>query len=364
MRKRIAAWLLAGVLCLTGAGPAGAEIRMTISFTGDVTLGGPETGRNNPESFDSMAGREGYDYFFRNVKDLFEADDLTLVNLEGVLSDSARNENTRKNIRLRGKTDFVKILTGSGIEACAIANNHIMDYGRQGYNQTVQTLRGNGLEICGNDLSFVLEKDGAKAAFFSFSGGYLTRAHINQIGQTIQGLRAQGVGAVVVCFHAGQEYIGKRRKWDQERYAKVAVTEWGADLVVMHHPHVLQGMDILDGRYVFYSLGNFCFGGAAVIRSQENNARIRTLESCVLQMDLVFDNQGIFQGQEGRIYPCYISSSASQTGDPNDFQPRRVYGAQAAGVLERIQADTAFDLGEIDPEEGFLPLAYLGAAAK
>ena len=377
-RKRILAGLLAGGLLLAGIGGAesaadadkagetvsAGEIRMTVSFTGDVTLGCPERGRNNPEAFDSYAEREGYDYFFRNVKDLFEHDDLTLVNLEGVLSDSSRGENSKKNFRFRGRTDFAKILTGSGIEACAIANNHIMDYGYQGYNATVKTLEENGLKICGNSLYFVLEKEGAKAAFFAFSGGYLTKAHMTEIGNIILDLRSQGVGAIVCCFHAGQEYIAKRRKWDQERYAKVALTEWGADLVVMHHPHVLQGIDKTENQYVFYSLGNFCFGGNTTIRSHENDKNIRTLESCVLQMDLVFDEKGRFRGQEGRIYPCYISSSAAAAGDPNDYQPKLVSGAQAAGVIQRLQADTAFDLGTIDGEEGYLPLPFLPAAER
>ena len=378
MSKRITAGLLAGWMMLAGISEAETnsdgvntgdtistgEIRMTISFTGDVTLGCPERGRNNAESFDSYAEREGYDYFFRNVKDLFEKDDLTLVNLEGVLSDRSWGENGKKNFRFRGRTDFAKILTGSGIEACSIANNHIMDYGYQGYNTTVKTLEDNNLKVCGNSLYFVFEKEGAKAAFFSFNSGYLTKAHITEVGNLILGLRRQGVGAILCCFHAGQEYIAKRRKWDQERYAKVALTEWGADLVVMHHPHVLQGIDKTENQYVFYSLGNFCFGGNTIIRSQESNKNIRTLETCVLQMDLVFDEKGRFLGQEGRMYPCYSSSSAATVGDPNDYQPKRVSGAQAAGVIQRLQEDTAFDLGRMNREEGYLPLDWLPGAER
>ncbi|MBR2823682.1 MAG: CapA family protein [Clostridia bacterium] len=339
----------------------GGEVRMTVSFTGDVTLGGPVEGRKNQDSFDSVANREGYDYFFRNVKSIFEADDLTLVNLEGVLSDSASQENKAKTFRFRGRTDFAEILTRSGIEACAIANNHIRDFGQQGYQQTVKTLRENDLRICGNDLYFVLEKGGAKAAFFAFTGNYLTPEHVREVADTVRGLRRDGVGAVVCCFHAGQEYSPKRRAWDQEQYAKIALDEWGADLVVMHHPHVLQGIDIRDGRYVFYSLGNFCFGGNNTIRSQEGNEKIRTLESCILQMDLLFDGDGQLKGQEGRIFPCYISSSADKAGEKNDYQPRLVSGAQAAGVIERIQADTAFEMGAVNPEEGALNLPYLAS---
>ncbi len=316
MAGRIAAGLLAALLLLCGT--AAAETRVTVSFTGDVTLGGTEQGRGNPDSFDSIADREGYDYFFREVRSLFGADDLTLVNLEGVLSDSACQENGKKNFRFRGRTDFARILTGSSIEACAIANNHIMDFGRQGYNRTIETLKANGLKVCGNGLSFILEKEGTKTAFFSFGGGSLNAERISGMTQTVQSLRKQGVGAVVCCFHMGQEYAPKRRARDQEKIAEIAIRKWGADLVVMHHPHVLQGIDRMDGSYVFYSLGNFCFGGNPVIACQDGDPEIRTLESCVLQMDLIFDDDGKLTGQEGRIYPCYISSSAREAGVPND----------------------------------------------
>ena len=359
MRKALAC--LAALLILAGGTAARAETRITLSFTGDVTLGGVERGRSNPESFDSYAAEKGYAYFFQNMQDLFLRDDLTLVNLEGTLTDSTRQENTKKTFRFRGATDYAKILRIGGIEACAIANNHIMDFGKQGYQSTVETLEKNRLLFCGNEYDFILDKKGVRIGFFAFQGGYLTQEHIQGIGQRIARMRAEGVGAIVCCFHAGQEYVPTRRKWDQERYAKIAVQEWGADLVVMHHPHVLQGIDVLDGRYVFYSLGNFCFGGNTTIRGQEGNASVRTLETMVLQMDLTFDDAGKLTGQEGRIYPCYMSSYATKVGGVNDYQPKLVTGAQAEGVIQRIQADTAFDMGAIDPEEGYLRLPWLAA---
>ena len=350
------------LLLLPGPG-AGAETKMTISFTGDVTLGSVEWGRDGPDAFDAVARREGYEYFFRRVKPLFLADDLTLVNLEVVLSDTARGENTNKSVRLRGLTDYAKILTAGGIEACSIANNHIMDYGQKGYESTLSALRDNGLEVCGNSLFFVFRKEGASAAFFAFTSNTLpTKESLDQVAEQIAELRKEGVGAVICCFHAGQEYNPRRRERDQGRLAKVAVEKWGADLVVMHHPHVLQGIDILRGRYVFYSLGNFCFGGSTVIRSQEGNRSIRSLESVVLQTDLTFDDGGKLLGLEGRLYPCYISSSATEAGDPNDYQPMPVTGSKARGVIARIQEDTAFDLGTMGPGDEYLALPFLAAA--
>ena len=173
-------------------------------------------------------------------------------------------------------------------------------------------------------------------------------------------MRAEGVNAVVCTFHAGQEYSPRRRDRDQGRFARMATESWGADLVIMHHPHVVQGVDIRQNRYVFYSLGNFCFGGNLQIRGAAESKEVRTLESMIVQMDLHFSDDGQYLGQNGRIYPCYISSSAKQVGDPNDFQPKLVTGAEAQGVIDRIQADTNFDLGTLG-KEGYLELPYLPA---
>ena len=356
--------LLLALMMMLSASLSLADQTVTLTFTGDVTLGSEEINKDKPDSFNGYAEREGYGWFFRNLQELFSSDDLTLVNLEGVLSDSSRQEDKKKTFRFRGPVDYARILTESSIEACAISNNHIMDFGKQGYESTRETLAANGILYCGNDASFIFEKNGIKIGFFALGSMYVAR-YTDYVKETAAKMRQeQGVSAIVCSFHAGQEYSPHRRDWDQERFAKMAVEDWGADLVIMHHPHVLQGVDVLDGHYVFYSLGNFCFGGNMVIRGQGKNKTVRTLETAVVQMDLRFSDDGVYLGQSGRIYPCYISSSAQEVGDPNDFQPKLVTGDQALGVIDRIQADTAFDLGLLDEEEGCLSLSYLAAPEK
>ena len=325
-----------------------------------MTLGSEEMNKNKKDSFNGYAEREGYGWFFRNMRDMFSSDDLTVVNLEGVLSDSEFQEDKTKTFRFRGPVDYAKILTQSGIEACAISNNHIYDFGKQGYSSTKAALSANGILFCGMKDYFVFEKDGAKIAFFALSNKFVTKENKEFVQSTIARLRAEeGVGAVVVCFHSGQEYSPHRRDRDQETYAKMAVQDWGADLVIMHHPHVLQGIDIINNRYVFYSLGNFCFGGNMEIRGQTKNPKIRGLESMVVQVDMEFSADGQYLGQQARFYPAYISSSATKVGDPNDFQPKFVTGAEAAGVVEAVQRDTKFDLGLMNEEEGCVELRYL-----
>ena len=90
-------------------------------------LGSEEAKRKQATSFDSVITEKGYDWPFANMQELFQNDDLTVVNLEGVLSDSNRSENKDKTYRFRGPTAFVDILTRSGIEAVNLANNHTQD---------------------------------------------------------------------------------------------------------------------------------------------------------------------------------------------------------------------------------------------
>ena len=359
MRRRNAGLTaLALVLCLVF--PAKAEKKITLTFAGDVTLGCQEFQKELPESFNAYAEREGYGWFFRNMTELFSSDDLTLVNLEGTLTDSSQEEDRSKTFRFRGPTDYAKILTMSSIEACSVSNNHIMDFGRQGYESTLATLEKNGILYCGNEHSFIFEKDGIRIGFFALGNMYFNN-YAQVIKKEAARMRAEGVNAIVMSFHAGQEYTPHRRDWDQENRARIAVTQWGADLVIMHHPHVVQGVDVVDQRYAFYSLGNFCFGGNPVIEAKQKNKEYRALESMVVQMDLVFGDDGAYLGQEGRIYPCYVSSSATRVGDPNDYQPKFVTGEQAQGVIDRIQYDTAFTLAAMDEESGCLTLPFLPA---
>ncbi len=352
--KRALAVLL--VLTLTAGcfSAALADRTITITFTGDVTLGSEEIKKNQPDSFVKTAEREGYEYFFRNVKDLFLQDDLTVVNLEGVLSDSANMENTGKAYRFRGPKDYARILTMSSIEACGISNNHTKDFGSQGYKNTVAALEENGLGYFGNnDYYYVFEKDGIKIAFFALVSTIVWNSR-KWGRETVDRLKAEeGINAVVVCIHAGTEYDPHRHP-KQVEYAQLAFKHFDADLVIMHHPHVLQGIDVMNDRYVCYSLGNFCFGG---------NAQVRALETMAVQADLVFADDGTYKGQQLRLYPAHISSSATAAGDANNFQPCFVTGDDALAVLQLVQNDTAFDLGLYDEEAGYLALPYLPAGS-
>lgn len=340
--------LLSILLCLMILLPASAlaEKSVTITFTGDVTLGSEENRRKRDFSFDTMAANMGYDYFFANVKSFFQEDDLTVINLEGVLSDSNKQENRKKTYRFRGPTDFVNILTGSSIEACNIANNHTQDFGKQGYNATLATLQEAKLGAFGNAETFIFEKDGLKIAFFGInSTGFNSRK--TWFKDEFARLKAEeGVNFIVFVYHGGTEYGGIRTP-TQENVARWAIDR-GADLVVMHHPHVVQGFDVYNNRSICYSLGNFCFGG---------NKDVRALQAMVVRAKLTFADDGTYLGQQLALYPCHVSGDAKK----NNYQPLFVTGAEAQVAMDKAQRDTDFELNPFDETLGCALQPYLSA---
>lgn len=342
MRRMLIALMCAMLACSTAL--ADKTIRLT--FTGDVTLGSEELKRKQPTSFDNVAAEKGYDYFFANFRDMFAADDLTVVNLEGTLTDSSAQESKDKTYRFRGPTDFVNILTVSGIDAVNLSNNHTMDFGKQGYSSTKETLDTASVGYFGGQSVYFFEKDGVKLAFFGLNS---TKVNGNKkwFQEEIPRLKAEeGVDAVVFVFHAGQEY-GKHRTEAQETYAHLAI-DAGADLVIMHHPHVVQGMEIYKNRTICYSLGNFCFGG---------NKTVRANEALVVGAELTFSDEDAYKGQQLTLYPVNISG----TEPDSNYQPVQVTGDKAQAVMALIENDTDGEIAPYTDEAGCAQQPYVSA---
>lgn len=337
--------LLARQLCMIHAVRAETVIRL--SFAGDVTLGSEEKVRSKGYSLDSFAKVYGDDYFFAKVRKTFEQDDLTIVNLEGVLSDSSEGENTKKTYRFRGPTAFARILPAGSIEMVNLANNHTMDYGERGLEDTKCALDSVGVMHFGGCDVKIIEIKGVKLAFFGLSYSDMRRADREWAAQEIRRLETEeDVSAVIFTFHAGREY-SEARTPDQQKYAKEIIAA-GADLVVMHHPHVVQGMSIFDQRSVLYSLGNFCFGG---------NKNVRAMEALVAVAELTFSDTGEYLGQQITLLPAHISGTQPRS----NYQPHLVTGKDARRVMRLVQADTRFKLNAVEDETGAAVQEYLPA---
>lgn len=338
MRKGTA-WLTAFLLVLCVCAQSAADKVITLTFAGDCTLGSEEIAKRNTDSFESCVKQNGYDYFFANYYDLFSKDDCTVVNCECVFSDSSDWEVTSKSFRFRAAEDYVNIFKAGSVEAVSLANNHTMDYSEQGLNNTKRVLDEAGIGWAWDECVWVFKKDGIGIGFAAIDYGIYQRSNYLVRDKLLQ-LRESGeINAAVLLVHQGNEYSPVHIP-EQDLYAEYFIENAEVDLVITSHPHVLQGIRILNNRTVFYSLGNFIFGGHNKVSKGNGTDSLYTM---AVQAKFYFTDEGEYKGQQITIYPGYDSGK-----DPvNNYQPVRVDAQQAEAVMNAIQQDTAFELPQI-----------------
>jgi len=305
---------------------------VTITFLGDCTIGGEDRLRLFDYSFDGYLRQYGYDYFFEKVQPVIAKDDLTIANLEGCFLNYEIGA-VEKTYNFRGPKDYVQVLTGSSVEAVSIANNHIMDYGYDGVAHTIKTLDGAALPYFGTidtvEKTWIWDKGNARIGFVSMEISYWYYRHRNLLKSQVQSLRDAGCDVVICVMHGGEEYRLRHLRI-QEQFAH-AVLDYGADIVVGHHPHVLQGVEVRDGKTICYSIGNFVFGG---------NAKVRAPYTAIFQFNLSFSEEGEYLGHQLNIIPALPSGDKEN----NNYQPVLATGEDAETVMAQIQHDTKFTL--------------------
>ena len=307
--------------------PTMAPVSLTVSVVGDCTLGTDEN-FDYDTSLNAYYENYGADYFFSNVKSIFSADDLTIANFEGTLTDSEDRED--KEYAFKAPAEYAGILTSGSVEAVNTANNHSHDYGNQGYEDTISALDSAGILNFGYDKTLVTEVKGIKVGLV---GIYELKDHLErkeQLKQNIAKVKAEGAQITIVIFHWGNE---KEEVPDsnQTTLAHLAIDE-GADLVCGHHPHVLQGIEEYKGKNIVYSLGNFCFGG---------NQYPSDMDTMIFQQTFTVDQNGVKADNVTNIIPCSVSSNS----DYNNYQPTPAEGDEAARILNKIQKRTAMITG-------------------
>ena len=294
-------------------------VSVTVSMAGDCTLGKDEA-FNYSTSLNAYYDMYGPAYFFQNVKSVFDADDLTIVNFEGTLTDStARNGET---FAFKAPAEYAEILTAGGVEAVNVANNHSHDYGDQGFADTKENLKKAGITTFGYNETALMEVKGVKIGLVGIYElhDHLEREH--QVRVNIQKVRAEGADLVFVVFHWGNEKDTVPDA-NQVTLAKLAIDN-GADLVVGHHAHVLQGVTTYKGKTIAYGLGNFCFGG---------NSAPSDMDTMIFQQTVTLDTDGSVTSEEPNLIPCRISSDYSI----NNYQPTPATGDEADRILQKIR---------------------------
>jgi poly-gamma-glutamate capsule biosynthesis protein CapA/YwtB (metallophosphatase superfamily) len=214
---------------------------------------------------------------FREIRPLFAAADLRFVNLESQLSDQGGITMAIDNpLVFTGPPSGAEVLARAGIDVVSTANNHAWDYGRRGMEETVQNLDRVGIRYAGtctgSDGAYqpaVLRVKGWSVAIFAVTqiwnqGPFKKhRARPHVAWADIEKLREPLVRArrehdvVLVSYHGGGEYADDPVRWTRDFVDQVMAL--GADAVLGHHPHVPHGIGWVEGRPIFYSLGNLVF---------------------------------------------------------------------------------------------------------
>ena len=341
MTRGVVIGLLAAILGVCGAARLAADPSRSegpvLVFTGDILLAG--------RAGDLIAA-EGPEAPFAGVREILRRADLAVGNLECALA--TRGEAADKEFTFRSSPEAARALAAAGFDLVNLANNHSVDFGPRALLETIESLRRHDIRAvgAGADLAearryvcFSFEPGPVKVCLLAFSNMlptsfYATEerpgtnpARLGAIAEEVAAARAEA-DIVIVLFHWGTE-LSPKPSSSQRLLAKAAV-EAGADLVVGHHPQVLQGLERRGSALIAYSLGNFLFP-----------SRERTRETVMLCYRPRRDGSARVE-----LIPCLIEG----------FRPRVAREKERGPILSGV-AKLSRELGaELDPVDGSIAL--------
>ena len=279
--------------------PPPEPVEIVLSFVGDCMLA-THLGGEWDLSFNKIAKAVEPSYFFENFIEMFTNDDWTIANLENVFTDNPAAATKAKNHSpaywYKSTTANTAILNAGGIDVVSIANNHSTDYGDIGYADTCAALEEADI-LWGDDGHIVwLEKEGFTIALFccTFYNDYYEAFITDKLVATEADYK-------IVYFHGGTEREHVPDYWKSAGARRLI--DNGADLVIGHHPHVLQPVEIYNGKTIIHSLGNFVFGGS---RNEENRTIVYRRTLTLLEGELV--------DEADEIIPCYVYTDIYKPG--------------------------------------------------
>jgi poly-gamma-glutamate synthesis protein (capsule biosynthesis protein) len=265
--------------------------KIILVFTGDNLLAGRMQG---------YIKKYGPDYPYEKVKDILQKADLAFGNLENPLTNYTKSTPAKSPTSIKAKKNFIfksepkqsaKIIKEAGFDILSLANNHMMDYCAQGLEDTILALKKEKIEFVGAGENFdkavlpeIIDIKGIRVGFFAsslirYSHFCATKDNpgINCFNEVflikaIESLKNK-VGLIVVSLHWGKE----GNYFPEEYQKKIArkLIEAGTDIIIGHHPHRIQGIEIYQGKVIAYSLGNFMFCGKS-----------KNLESAILKIEV------------------------------------------------------------------------------
>lgn len=312
-------------------------VQITISAAGDCSLGNHIEQDYNSSFNQAYDAEGGAEYFLRNVKDIFAEDDMTIVNLEGVLTTSNAVAGGR-TYNIKGDPSYARILTEGSVEAVSMANNHRLDFGTEGTKDTEAALNAENILYAYDKNVAIYETQGILIGYVSVNEVAWGQGSEDLVAEGIDKLKAAGVDLIFVACHWGVEKEHYPESYQLQLGRKCI--DMGADLVIGHHPHVLQGIEEYKGKLIIHSLGNFCFGA---------NRNPSDMDTMIFQQTFTFIDGELAGEMEAKVIPCSISSVTNR----NNFQPTPLEGEDEVRVINRLNTYSA-DMGVTITEEGIV----------
>ncbi len=292
------------------------SIEITLTAVGDVTIG-RNVQHKGTSIFEKELKKQKGDpnFIFRNVKQIFAEDDLTIANFEGVLADTYSIPSSKKNndFLFLASPEYANVLRDNSVEVVTMENNHINDFGEDGINSTIAAMENAGVVWVNKSHMAKVDIQGVRIGMLAYqivpplrSDEMQADALQAQVASDIARAK-QSCKIVIVSFHWGKELDYSPRNESPYRQVTLgrAAIDAGADLVLGHHSHRINPIEKYNGRYIVYSLANCSFAG--------NN---KPSDMCTFIFQCRFRiRDGEIVDNPFRIIPCRISSRR----DYNDF---------------------------------------------
>lgn len=315
-------WIVVFIPILMLSGCSKRNANLTITFAGDLML---DRGTRK------VIEAKGPDFLFENVNEVISYSDYVVANLECVVCDSTLIP-LNKKFTFRSNREWLLSLYNHNITHLTLANNHSLDFGKEGIKQTILNLDKIGIKqigYCSNSNAIsqpvLIEKNGNNMAIFSscflkqsYSNFSFDNASIlSEKIKIFKGLHPKTI--IIVCLHWGIEKELKPTLIQAEQ-AHLLINS-GADIIIGHHPHVVQSIETYHGKYIFYSIGNFIF---------DNNHSQAILPNLTLTKGRI---------DKVKIIPIKIEKSKPQLMNTIESESFRKQIQSLSGTMELKQKD-------------------------
>ena len=282
-----------------------------ISLLGDCSIGDAFSTIRSEISYHTVISEKGYAWPLSSVHDILSSDDLTVANLEVVLTERTAHKDIVYPIK--GLPEHANVLKEGSVEAVNTVNNHCFDYYQDGYADTLASLDAAGIARFGSiyykrkdgyDDILVQDVNGVRFGFFGIS--YPQNSDLDHIDELIGKLRTEEKCDVVIAsMHWGREgYTDASKLTSTQLNLSARLIDHGVDVVYGHHPHVLQPMVFYKNKPILFSTGNFTFG---------------TLNSRLDQHTAIF--QLSYQKTGGNVVLKKLKAIPCMVGKKGDYRP-------------------------------------------